>query len=251
MGRLDQKVAIITGGNMGIGAAASRLFAAEGAKVVLAARREEEGEAVAADIRGKGGEAIFVRTDVSKSSDCKNLVDRAIAEFGKLDIAFNNAGVEQVGTPLVDLSEDEFDHTIAVNLKGVFLCMKHQIPHMIANGGGSIVNTSSLATVVTKPGLSGYGASKFGVIGLTRFAAVEYAMQNIRVNTLVPGATKTEMFSRWLDIPGIEEAILAGQPNGRFADPMELAKAALFLASDDSSYMSGHAMVVDGGAALP
>lgn len=251
MGRLEGKVAIITGGNMGIGAAASRLFAEEGASVALAARRVEEGEAIAAEIRDKGGKAIFVRTDVSKSEDCKNLVDRTLAEFGKLDIAFNNAGVEQVGTPLVDLSEEEFDHTIAVNLKGVFLCMKHQLPHMIAGGGGSIVNTSSLATIVTKPGLSGYGASKFGVIGLTRFAAVEYAAQNIRVNALVPGATRTEMFSRWLDIPGVEEEILSGQPNGRFAEPIELAKAALYLASDDASFVNGHAMVVDGAAALP
>ncbi|MCJ2188439.1 SDR family NAD(P)-dependent oxidoreductase [Novosphingobium beihaiensis] len=251
MGKLEGKVAIVTGGNMGIGAAASRLFAQEGASVVLAARRVEEGEAVAESIRAAGGKAIFVPTDVSRASDCRNLVARTVAEFGKLDIAFNNAGVEQVGKTILELEEEEFDHTIAVNLKGVFLCMKSQIPEMLKAGGGSIVNTSSLATIVTKPGLSGYGASKFGVIGLTRFGAVEYAKDNIRVNALVPGATRTEMFSRWLDIPGVEEEILAGQPNGRFADPMELAKAALFLASDDASFVSGHAMVVDGAAALP
>ncbi len=251
MGRLDGKAAIITGGNMGIGAAASRLFAEEGAKVVLAARRVEEGEAVAESIRAAGGDAIFVRTDVSKAADCKALVDRTVAEYGKLDIAFNNAGIEQVGTPLVDLSEEDFDQVIAVNLKGVFLCMKYQIPEMQKNGGGSIVNTSSLATIVTKPGLSGYGASKFGVIGLTRFAAVEYAPDKIRVNALVPGATLTEMFGRWLEIPGVKEQILAGQPNGRFAEPIELAQSALYLASDEASFVTGHSMVVDGGAALP
>ena len=251
MGRLEGKVAIITGGNMGIGAAASRLFAQEGASIVLAARRIEEGEAVAESIRVAGGKAMFVPTDVSKASDCANLVARTVAEFGKLDIAFNNAGVEQVGKTIIELDEEEFDHTIAVNLKGVFLCMKSQIPEMLKAGGGSIINTSSLATIVTNPGLSAYGASKFGVIGLTRFASVEYARDNIRVNALVPGGTRTEMFSRWLDIPGVEEQLLKGQPNGRFADPDELAKAALFLASDDASFVTGHAMVVDGGAALP
>ena len=244
-------MAIITGGNMGIGAAASRLFAQEGASIVLAARRIEEGEAVAESIRVAGGKAMFVPTDVSKASDCANLVARTVAEFGKLDIAFNNAGVEQVGKTIIELDEEEFDHTIAVNLKGVFLCMKSQIPEMLKAGGGSIINTSSLATIVTNPGLSAYGASKFGVIGLTRFASVEYARDNIRVNALVPGGTRTEMFSRWLDIPGVEEQLLKGQPNGRFADPDELAKAALFLASDDASFVTGHAMVVDGGAALP
>ena len=250
MARFENKVAIITGGNNGIGKAAAILFAREGASVVIAARGVEQGENVVEQIRSEGGKAIFVRTDVSRMEDCSNLVERTIDEFGRLDIAFNNAGVDQVGKTILEVEEDEFDRTIAVNLKGVFCCMKAQIPHML-KAGGAIINNSSIATVITKPGLSSYTAAKSGVIGLTKAAAVEFASQNIRVNAILPGGARTEMFGRWLDLPGVEERLLREIPMERFADPDETARTVLFLASDDASYVTGVALPVDGGAALP
>lgn len=251
MGRLHGKVAIITGGNMGIGKAAAHLFAREGTSVTVAARRVEEGEAVVEAIRAEGGNAIFVRADVSKAEDCADLVRRTVAEFGKLDIAFNNAGIDQFGKSVVELEEDEWDRVIAVNLKGVFLCMKYQIPEMLKAGGGSIVNTSSVGGLVATPGLAAYQASKHGVIGLTKVAALDFATQNIRVNAICPGGTKSEMFNKWIAIPEVNEALLSAHPIGRFADPSEPARAALFLASDDASFITGVALPVDGGLTVP
>lgn len=251
MGRLQDKVAIITGGNAGIGRAAARLFAQEGASVVVAARREDEGRAVAQQIVADGGKAIFVRTDVSVAKDHQNLVDATVETFGRLDLAFNNAGTEQFGQTIVDLDEGEWDRVIEINLKGVFLGLKYQIPAMLASGGGAIVNTSSVGGLVATPGLSAYQASKFGVIGLTKVAALEYAQQNIRVNAICPGATRSEMFDRWVADPDVNARVLAAHPIGRFSDPSEQAEAALFLLSDNASYLTGVALPVDGGMTVP
>lgn len=251
MGRLQDKVAIVTGGNAGIGRAAARLFAREGASVVVAARREDEGRAVVGQIVADGGKAIFVRTDVSVAKDHQHLIDATVKAFGRLDLAFNNAGTEQFGQTVVDLDEGEWDRVIEINLKGVFLGLKYQIPAMLASGGGAIVNTSSVGGLVATPGLSAYQASKFGVIGLTKVAALEYAQQNIRVNAICPGATRSEMFDRWVADPEVNARVLAAHPIGRFSDPSEQAEAALFLLSDKASYLTGVALPVDGGMTVP
>ena len=251
MKRLNGKSALITGGNAGIGRAAALLFAREGACVAIAARRILEGEKVVEEIRATGGTALFVQTDVSSASECQLAVARTAAAFGKLDIAFNNAGVEQFGTNIVDLEEEEWDRVLSINLKGVFLCMKYQIPEMLKAGAGSIINTSSVGGLVATPGLAAYQASKHGVIGLSKVAALEYARHNIRVNALCPGGTTTDMFNHWLAFPGMAEKLLGAHPMGRFADPIEPARAALFLASDDASFITGVALPVDGGFVVP
>ncbi|MBP2302100.1 SDR family NAD(P)-dependent oxidoreductase [Azospirillum picis] len=251
MGRLQDKVAIVTGGNSGIGRAAALLFAREGASVAVAARREAEGRAVADRIVREGSKAIFVRTDVAVADDHRKLVDATVAAFGRLDLAFNNAGMAQSGTAIADLGEDEWNRVIAVNLTGVFLAMKHQIPAMLEAGGGAIVNTSSVGGLVANPGLSAYQASKHAVIGLTKVAALELAQRNIRVNAICPGGTRSEMFDQWTADPAVNAQVLAAHPIGRFSDPAEQAEAALFLLSDKASYVTGVALPVDGGMTVP
>ena len=251
MNRLQDKVVIVTGGNAGIGRAAAQLFAREGASVAVAARREEEGRAVADQIVHEGGRAIFVRTDVAVADDHRNVIDATVKAFGRLDLAFNNAGTEQFGQSIVELAEDEWDRVLMVNLKGVFLGLKYQIPAMLASGGGAIVNTSSVGGLVATPGLSAYQASKHGVIGLTKVAAMECATQNIRVNAICPGGTRSDMFDRWTADPEVNAQVLAAHPIGRFSDPMEQAEAALFLLSDAASFVTGVALPVDGGLTVP
>lgn len=251
MSILANKVVIVTGGNMGIGKAAALLFAREGASVAIAARREDEGQAVADQINGDGGRAIFVRTDVASAADHKALVDKTVASFGRLDLAFNNAGTEQFGSSIVDLDEEEWDRVVTVNLKGVFLSMKFQIPAMLAGGGGAIVNTSSVGGLVAAPGLSAYQSAKHGVIGLTKVGALEYAKHNIRINAICPGGTRSEMFDKWTAIPEVNDHLLAAHPIGRFAQPDEQAAAALFLLSDAASFITGVALPVDGGLTVP
>jgi NAD(P)-dependent dehydrogenase (short-subunit alcohol dehydrogenase family) len=251
MRRLENRVALITGGNRGIGRAASLIFAEEGAKVAVAARGREEGDAVVETIRAGGGSAMFIQTDVSVAADCRNAVSETVKAFGKLDVAFNNAGVEQFGTNIAALEEDEWARVLAINLTGVFLCMKYEIPEMLNAGGGSIINTSSVAGLIGSFGQAAYNASKHGVIGLTKSAALDVAKQNIRVNALCPGGTCSEMFTRWLKVPGVRERVLARHPIGRFAEPSETARAALFLASADSSFITGVALPVDGGLVVP
>lgn len=249
--RLLNKVVIVTGGTSGIGRAAAQLFAREGARVVVAARRQEEGDAVVAEIVREGGQAVFVRADVSVAEDHRRLVEAAVREFGRLDLAFNNAGTEQFGQSVVELAEEEWDRVMAINLKGVFLAMKHQIPAMLAAGGGAIVNTSSVGGLVAAPGLSAYQASKFGVVGLTKVAALECARQNIRVNAICPGGTRSDMFDRWTAAPEVNARVLAAHPIGRFSEPAEQAEAALFLLSDAASFITGVALPVDGGLTVP
>ena len=251
MGRLQDKVVVVTGGNAGIGRAAALLFAQEGARVAVAAQREDEGRAVTERIVRDGGQAIFVRTDVAVADDHRTLIEKTVDAFGRLALAFNNAGTEQFGQTIVKLAEDEWDRVLAVNLKGVFLGLKYQIPAMLASGGGAIVNTSSVGGLVATPGLSAYQASKHGVIGLTKVAAMECAGQNIRVNAICPGGTRSEMFERWTSDPAVHAQVLAAHPIGRFSDPAEQAEAALFLLSDAASFITGVALPVDGGLTVP
>ncbi len=243
--RLKNKVAIITGGTAGIGRAAAVLFAQEGAKTVIAGRREAEGEETLRLIADAGGEAVFIKIDVSEEAQCKAMVDLALSTFGRLDIAFNNAGIDQPWKSVQNITTDVWNTMIGVNLAGVFFSMKYEIPALIAAGGGSIVNTSSVAGLVGVVGAAAYTAAKFGVVGLTKSAALDLAKRNIRVNVLCPGGVLTDMINNQSD--EIKQKVLATHPVGRLADPVEAARAALFLASDESSFVTGQALAVDGG----
>jgi NAD(P)-dependent dehydrogenase (short-subunit alcohol dehydrogenase family) len=242
------KVALITGAGSGIGAAAARLFAERGERVVAADVNEEGGAATVAAIEQAGGEAIFVRADVSNSAEVEAMVTAAVERFGRLDHAFNNAGIEGAPAPLADLDEAAWDHLIAVNLKSVFLCMKSEIPAMLANGGGAIVNTSSVAGLVGFAGSAAYVASKHGVVGLTKSAALDYAAAGIRINAVCPGVIETPMITRALaGQPALEAGLKAAEPVGRFGAPIEIAEAAHWLCSDASSFLTAQAIAVDGG----
>ena len=245
MGRLDKKVAIITGAGMGMGQAGALLFAREGAKVVVVDWNAEAGEETVKMIREAGGEAIFVRADVSKARDVENMVKKTIGTYGKLDIIYNNAAIIGRPTFTEDVTEEEWERIMSVNLKGVWLGMKYAIPEMLKGAGGSIVNTASQCGDRGTRNLSPYCAAKGGVLALTRITAMELAKKNIRVNALNPGIIATPMALR---SPSEEvrsfEAII---PQGRLGKPEEVAYAALFLASDESSHVTGHTLVVDGG----
>jgi len=248
MGKIDGKVAIITGASSGIGKATAILFAQEGAKVIVADVADELGEETVKLINEGGGRAIFVHTDVSKAEDVKNLVKTAVDTYGRLDIIFNNAGIEGVSVDTANYPENIFDKVLAVNLKGVWLGIKYAVPELLKNGGGSIINTASVAGLVGFAGLSAYNATKGGIIQLTKTAALEYAKQNIRVNCIAPGVIETPMVDRFLKgQPEAKAAFVQIEPVGRFGKPEEIAKAALFLASDDSSFVTGTVLVVDGG----
>lgn len=248
--QLKGKVALITGANSGIGRAAALLFTREGAKVIVGARNAEQGEAVAREARegaGEGGDATFLRIDVAETGAMQRAVEETVALFGGLHIAFNNAGINgPTGTNLTEQTEEAFDEVINVNLKAVFMAMKAQIPAIKASGGGAIVNTSSVGGVIGNYGLSPYIASKHGVIGLTRAAALEYAQEGVRVNAITPGATETPMLSTWMEQPGVRDMIEESSPMGRLGTPEEVANAALWLASDASSFVTGAVIAVDG-----
>ena len=240
------KVVIVTGGSFGIGRATALAFAAQGAKVVVA-DWVEDNETVNL-IKTSGGEAIFILCDVSKAADVKAMVEKTISTFGRLDYAFNNAGIEGVSAITTDCTEENFDRTIGVNLKGIWLCMKYEIPQMINQGKGAIVNCASIAGLVGFPGLPAYVATKHGVIGLTKTAALEFAKTGIRVNAVCPGVIRTSMIDR---ITGkkkeVEQQFTAMEPIGRMGEPDEVANAVLWLCSDKASFVTGHAMAVDGG----
>ena len=244
---LRNKVAIVTGGTSGIGRETAILFAEAGAKVVIAGRREAEGKEVADRIRAAGGEAIFVKTDVAKAADVKALVQKTVDKFGRLDTAFNNAGIEGNWVPMVDISEEDWDRTIDINLKGVFLCLKYEIPQMLKNGGGTIVNMSSVAGLMGSPSAAPYCASKHGVIGLTRTAALEQAKQKIRVNAVCPAVIESPMEQRLFGEPEVHKFAVGMHPIGRIGTPREVAEAVLWLCSEKSSFMTGHYIVLDGG----
>ena len=260
MGNLEGKVALVTGGSSGIGREAVLVFAREGAKVVLASRGAEGGEEVAREVSELGGDATFVRADVSEAADVEGLVETAVSVYGRLDCAFNNAGSsEGTGSPTADFEEAEFERVVGTNLKGVWLCMKYEIRQMLRQepAGGAIVNTSSVNGLGGAPGGALYSAAKSGVLALTKSAAQEYAPQGIRVNALVAGGFRTPMLEGVMENasggdPEAREAVEARYeglvPLGRIGHPEEAAEVAGWLCSPAASYVTGHSMIADGGA---
>lgn len=245
---LEGKVGIVTGGTSGIGRDTAVLFAKAGVKVAVAGRREQEGEKTVELIHAAGGEGLFVKTDVSKASEVEGLIQTVVERFERLDLAFNNAGVEGVWAPLTQQTEEDFDRTINVNLKGVWLCLKYEIQQMLKQGaGGAIVNMASIMGLVGSAGSSVYSASKHGVIGLTQSAALENAKRNVRVNAVCPGFIETEMADRILRVPTVHKYVLSCHPIGRLGNPTEIAEAVVWMCSDRASFMTGQTMVLDGG----
>jgi NAD(P)-dependent dehydrogenase (short-subunit alcohol dehydrogenase family) len=248
MGDLQGKVAIITGGTSGIGRDTAILFAQNGAKVVISGRREKEGNDCIAEIRKAGGEAIFVKGDVSKTADVQKLVQTTVEKYGRLDVAFNNAGIEGTWVSIVEQDEADWDRVIDINLKGVWLCLKYEIQQMLKQGGGgAICNMSSVAGLMGTPAAAPYGASKHGVISLTRTAALECAAKQIRVNAVCPAVIETAMADRLFGAPEIQPTMVAAHPIGRFGHPREVSEAVLWMCSDKSSFMTGHWITLDGG----
>jgi NAD(P)-dependent dehydrogenase (short-subunit alcohol dehydrogenase family) len=249
MGLLSNRVALVTGAATGMGEATARCRAEEGARVVVADVDVEGGEATAARVREAGGEAVFVRADVAVEDDVAALVEACIAAFGALDCAVNNAALRPDHRPVMEADLDEFDRIIAVNLRGVLACMKHEARCMRARGGGAIVNIGSTSAFRPQAGSAAYVAAKHGVIGLTRTASAELAGQGVRGNAVCPGATRTPMMAQAMARRGVTEQEHAAQLSqlGRFAEPREVAEASLWLCSDRSSFVTGHALAVDGG----
>src|SRR2546428_1756204 len=247
MNQVAGRVVLITGGNAGIGRAAAIEFAKQGAKVVVSGRREREGQEVVAGIKASAGEAIFVRADGSKERAVKATIERTLATFGRLDCAFNNAGIEQALTPLPDQTEETYDQIMDVNVKGVWLSLKHEIPAMLQNGGGAIVNNSSVAGLIGFATAPIYAASKHAVAGLTKSVALEYAKQNVRVNAVAPGAIETRMFRDFATAPEVRQMLESAHPIGRIGRPEEIASTVIWLCSNDASFVTGQIFPIDGG----
>ena len=254
MQNLQGKVALVTGGSSGIGRAAALAFAKSGAKVVVANRRVGAGEETVSMIRQNGGDATFVKTDVSKASEVEELVKAAVQTYGRLDCALNNAGTDEgFGPRLADISEQDFDYQVGINLKGVWLCMKYELLQMVKQGGGVIVNMSSLNGMRGSANASLYSTAKHGVIGLTQSAALEYSPQNIRINAICAGAFDTPMLNRVCEraAPGnakqVATAFSSTVPLRRIGKPEEMAETVLWLCSDAASYVTGASLVIDGG----
>jgi len=246
-GRLEGKVALVTGGASGIGRATALAFAREGAHLMVA-DLAPAGEDTAAQARALGAPAEFVRTDVARQADVDQLVARTMVLYGRLDCAFNNAGVEGVLAPVADYPEEVFERVMRVNLFGVWRCLRAEIPRMIEGGGGAIVNTASVGGLVGAGSFSAYVASKHGVVGLTRCAAIDYAAAGIRVNAVCPGVIDTPMLDRLAaGMPGLQEGLAAMAPMRRLGTPVEIAEAVVWLCSDAASFVTGHTLAVDGG----
>ncbi|HEX9448391.1 MAG TPA: SDR family oxidoreductase [Dongiaceae bacterium] len=251
MARLQNKVAIVTGASSGIGRATAKLFAAEGAKVVVGARRDSELASLVAEIEAAGGQAAALAGDVRDESYAKGLVALAVKRFGKLDIAFNNAGTLGEAGPTTGVSEAGWNETIAINLTGSFLGAKHQIAEMVKHGGGSVIFTSTFVGYsFAFPGVAAYAASKSGLIGLTQALAAEFGPQNVRVNAVLPGAVDTGMYREMNDTADKQAFITNLHALKRVATPEELARSVLYLASDDAAFVTGTATLVDGGASI-
>ena len=249
-GRVSGKIALITGGGSGIGRATAITFGREGAKVAIADYNRAGGEETVRMIKAAGGEASFIEANVAIAKQVEAMVAKTIDTYGRLDCAFNNAGIEgeMSGGNIAECSEENWGRIIAINLTGVFLCMKYEIPQMLKHGGGSIVNTASAAGLIGLPGGTAYVASKHGVAGLTKSAALEYAKSGIRINAVCPGFIRTAMTERVMDGGSIsEDAMIAAEPLGRIGKPEEIASVVLFLCSDDASFVTGLPMPVDGG----
>ncbi len=251
-GEFEGKVAIVTGAGSGIGRATACAFARRGAKVAVADWETEGGEATVEQIKKSGGEAIFIKTDVSKTEEVQNLVNKTVEIYGRLDYALNNAGVNRgIGVLTADYKEEDWDIVQSINLKGVWLCMKYEILQMLKQGGkGTIVNTASISGLSAHPADPAYVSSKFGCVGLTKTAALEYAKTNIRINCVCPGPVKTGLFDKVEEaIPGASEGAKDMVPMGRVGEPEEVAEAVMWLCSDAASFVTALAMSVDGGEA--
>jgi NAD(P)-dependent dehydrogenase (short-subunit alcohol dehydrogenase family) len=246
---LESKVVIVTGGNRGIGAATSRLMAREGAAVVVAARDASSGEEVVAELVEAGGQAMYVPTDVAQREDVERVVQATVVAYGGIDILVNNAGVD-VGKPLLETNEEEWDWILDTNLKGHWLCSVAVVPHMVERGGGSIVNTASVLAMSSLPNSGVYSASKAGILGLTRSMAIEWGPLGIRINCILPGSTDTDMMWFGLrpdEIPAERKRVDEATPLGRVADPSEIAEATVWLCSSKASFATGSFLWLDGG----
>ncbi|MGH6988907.1 MAG: SDR family NAD(P)-dependent oxidoreductase [Stellaceae bacterium] len=239
--------ALVIGATSGIGRATAIAFADAGANVAIAGLGPDQGEEVAREVKRRGHEALFVEADVRNEADVEALMAQAVSRFGRIHVAVNNAGTEGRFAPLVEMTADDFDRIVTTNLRGVFFGLRHEIPHMVAQGGGAIVNTTSIAGVMGMSNTSIYSASKHGIVGLTKSAALEVARQGIRINAVAPGAVETGLLHRMVDGHVPVSAIAEGNPMGRISEPDEIAAAILWLASDAASYVNGHVLVIDGG----
>ncbi len=246
MDRLKDKVSLITGGGSGIGRATCLLFAREGATVSVADYDDQGGQETVQQVQAAGGQAAFIRADVSKSADVQNMLNTTVETYGRIDVLFNNAGIEGPSAKLANYPEDAWERVIATDLTSVYLGMKYVIPHMIKQGGGVILSTASVAGLVGFPGSGAYAAAKAGVINMTRMVALEYAKKNIRINCICPGVISTPMAQRVIG-GRPEEQVARMEPIGRLGMPEDIANAALFLAGDESSFATGAPFIIDGG----